>query len=50
MLITGLSVFGLFDTGNLELAMMLSIVGWGAGLIFFFVMILTGLSDNPLPY
>ena len=27
MLITGLSVFGLFVTGNLELAFMLSIVG-----------------------
>ena len=48
MLITGLSVFGLFVTGNLELAFMLSIVGWIAGLIFFFVMILTGLSDNPI--
>ena len=48
MLITGLSVFGLFVTGNLELAMMLSIVGWVVGLIFFFVMIFTGLSDNPI--
>ena len=48
MLITGLSVFGLFVTGSLELAMMLSIVGWIAGLIFFFVMIFTGLSDNPI--
>ena len=34
MLITGLSVFGLFVTGNLELAMMLSIVGWIAGIHF----------------
>ena len=48
MMATGLSVFGLFATGNIELAMTLSIVGWGAGLIFFFVMMLTGLADNPI--
>ena len=48
MLLSGLSVFGLFATGNPELAWTLSIVGWGAGLLFFFVMIFTGLADNPI--
>ena len=48
MLTAGLSVFGLFITGNAEMAMTLSIVGWLAGLIFFFVMIFSGLADNPV--
>ncbi|MBE57385.1 MAG: hypothetical protein CMB01_03330 [Euryarchaeota archaeon] len=48
MLAAGLSVFGLFATGSVELAFTLSIIGWGAGLIFFFVMIFTGLADNPI--
>jgi len=47
MLISGISVFGLFVTGNADLAFMLSIVGWVVGLIFFFVMLFTGLSSNP---
>ena len=47
MLISGISVFGLFVTGNPDLAFMLSIVGWVVGLIFFFVMLFTGLSNNP---
>ena len=48
MLLSGLSVFGLFATGNPELAMTLSLVGWVGGFIFFFVMCFTGLSDNPI--
>ncbi len=47
MLISGISVSGLFVTGNADLAFMLSIVGWVVGLIFFFVMLFTGLSSNP---
>jgi uncharacterized YccA/Bax inhibitor family protein len=47
MMISGLSVFGLFITGNPELAMLLSMVGWVAGFIFFFVMLFTGLAENP---
>ena len=48
MMMSGISVFGLFITGNAELAFMLSIVGWVAGFIFFFVMLFTGLSENPI--
>ncbi len=48
MLLSGLSVFGFFATGNPELAMTLSLVGWVAGFIFFWVMMFTGLSDNPI--
>ncbi len=48
MMMSGLSVFGLFITGNAELAFMLSIVGWVAGFIFFFVMLFTGLAENPI--
>jgi len=48
MMFSGISVFGLFITGNAELAFLLSIVGWVAGLIFFFVMLYTGLADNPV--
>ena len=48
MMFSGISVFGLFITGNSELAFLLSIVGWVAGLIFFFVMLYTGLADNPV--
>ena len=44
---SGISVFGLFITGNAELAFLLSIVGWVAGFIFFFVMLFTGLAENP---
>ena len=47
MLLSGMSVFGLFITGNTEVAFMLSIVGWVVGLIFFFVMLFTGLASNP---
>ena len=35
MMASGISVFGLFVTGNPELAFLLSIVGWVAGFIFF---------------
>jgi uncharacterized YccA/Bax inhibitor family protein len=48
MMMSGLSVFGLFITGNAELAFMLSLVGWVAGFIFYFVMLFTGLADNPV--
>ena len=48
VMISGMSVFGLFITGNTELAFMLSIVGWVAGFIFFFVMLFTGLAENPI--
>ena len=48
LMISGISVFGLFITGNAELAFTLSIVGWVAGFIFFFVMLFTGLAENPI--
>ena len=48
MMISGISVFGLFVTGNAELAFLLSVVGWVAGFIFFFVMLYTGLAENPI--
>ena len=48
LMISGISVFGLFITGNSQLAFTLSIVGWVAGFIFFFVMIFTGLAENPI--
>ena len=48
MIFSGMSVFGLFISGNAELAMLLSLVGWVAGFIFFLVMLFTGLSDNPI--
>ena len=48
MMASGISVFGLFVTGNPELAFLLSIVGWVAGFIFFFVMLFTGLAENPI--
>ncbi|MEE3082565.1 MAG: Bax inhibitor-1/YccA family protein [Candidatus Thermoplasmatota archaeon] len=48
LMISGISVFGLFITGNEQLAFTLSIVGWVAGFIFFFVMIFTGLAENPV--
>ncbi|MEE2747066.1 MAG: Bax inhibitor-1/YccA family protein [Candidatus Thermoplasmatota archaeon] len=50
MLFSGMAVFGLFNTGDpdlISMAFMLSIVGWVVGLIFFFVMLFTGLSSNP---
>ena len=48
MLLSGLSVWGLALTGSPEIAFTLSIVGWVFGFIFFFVMIFTGLADNPI--
>ena len=48
MMISGISVFGLFVTGNAELAFLLSVVGWVTGFIFFFVMLYTGLAENPI--
>lgn len=50
MLLSGMSVFGLYITGDpnlVSMAFTLSIVGWVVGLIFFFVMLFTGLSSNP---
>ena len=48
MLLSGLSIWGLALTGSPEIAFTLSIVGWVFGFIFFFVMIFTGLADNPI--
>ena len=48
MLLSGLSIWGLALTGSPEIAFTLSIVGWIFGFIFFFVMIFTGLADNPI--
>ncbi|MDP6906353.1 MAG: Bax inhibitor-1/YccA family protein [Candidatus Thalassarchaeaceae archaeon] len=48
LMLSGISVFGLFKTGNTQLAFTLSIVGWVAGFIFFFVMLFTGLAENPI--
>ena len=50
MLLSGMSVFGLYITGDpnlVSMAFTLSIVGWVAGFIFFFVMLFTGLASNP---
>ncbi|MEC7143204.1 MAG: Bax inhibitor-1/YccA family protein [Candidatus Thermoplasmatota archaeon] len=48
MLLSGLSIWGLALTGSPELAFTLSMVGWVVGFIFFFVMLFTGLADNPI--
>ncbi len=48
MLLSGLSIWGLALTGSPEIAFTLSIIGWVFGFIFFFVMIFTGLADNPI--
>jgi len=48
MLLSGLSIWGLAITGSPEIAFTLSILGWVAGFIFFFVMIFTGLASNPI--
>jgi uncharacterized YccA/Bax inhibitor family protein len=48
MIFSGMAVFGIHDSGNVELALLLSLVGWVAGFIFFFVMLFTGLAENPI--